>query len=467
MIKKIIVVNLILIMLLIACMDKMTDNPRPNQPPETSLTFYTDSTLATTTSRQVLHWWGDDPDGKVISFIYTWDTQAAVPEVLDQNLNTGVWSITTAYSDTFSLKFTGLDTTYTFRISAVDDQGLVDPTPAQQVFPMANSAPEIEFVVGTDIPETTFTVASFYWKGTDLDGDETIERYEYVLNDTNQTWQSIASTNTSLNLLIQDAEADQDHVFYVRAVDIAGVTSPIIRMPQKESKIWHVKKPKGDILIIDDFEVVDRKEKLHYKTLDSLGLEYSRWDIKLNRDGDNNYDLMPNSMEMFSETLLLFKRVIWYSDSDVNNLQFQAAQIAIPKFLETDGNKIIFSIKLGEFFSDQGDPLDFSPVDSLAKKQFDLLPGMLLEPSAEKPYLPKLKSAAWIPFVKELVPKISAKVFYRLQENPALWEGQPVIAVENAENSFIFFGVPFHQLDGFGNCKKLLAIILNDEFGAP
>ncbi|MCU0645294.1 MAG: hypothetical protein MUC94_13685 [bacterium] len=448
--------------LFLGCGQKITDNPIANQPPETRLTFYPDGSLATTTSRQVLHWWGDDPDGKVVMFLYTWDINLPVPPGYQSSEG---WTRTTANLDTFSLKFTNLDTIYTFRISAVDDQGLVDPTPAIQTFPVANSRPEVEFIANTEIPETTFTVASFYWQGTDLDGEETLERYEYILDDTLAgAWKSIAAESTFINLKIPDELANQNHVFYLRAVDIAGVFSKIIRMPKNDRNIWHVKRPIGNILIIDDFEVVDQGERLYVQTLDSLGLEYSIWNIKLNRNGDTKYDLMPASVDMFTETMLLFDRVLWYTDS---NPHFEEAQITIPRYLKIENKKIVFSTQFKEFFSEQGDPLEFSPVDNLGKTSYDVFPGTILQPGSAKSNFPVLKANKWIPFVKELTPKLSAQVVYRLEENPLLWQGQPVVAVVNADNSFYFFGVPFHQLNGNQNARRLLAIILKDEFGLP
>lgn len=448
--------------LILGCGEKITDNPIANQPPETRLTFYPDDSLATTTSRQVLHWWGDDPDGKVVMFLYTWEINLPVPPVYQSPEG---WTTTTANLDTFSLKFANLDTIYTFRISAVDDQGLVDPTPAIQTFPVANSRPDVEFIANTEIPETTFTVASFYWQGTDLDGEETLERYEYVLDDTVAgNWKSISAESTFLNLQIPDGLGDMNHIFYLRAVDIAGVPSKIIRMPKNDRNIWHVKRPIGNILIIDDFEVVDQGEKLYVQTLDSLGLEYSIWNIKLNRNGDTKYDLMPTSVDMFTETMLLFDRVLWYTDS---NPHFEEAQITIPRYLKIANKKILFSTQFKEFFSEQGDPLEFSPVDNLGKTSYDVFPGTTLQPGSAKSNFPVLKANKWIPFVKEIIPKLSSQVVYRLEENPLLWQGQPVIAVVNADNSFYFFGVPFHQLNGNQNARRLLAIILKDEFGLP
>ncbi len=460
----IVLVGMGLLIFALYCGQRLTDQPLPNQPPNTYLTFFPDSSLATTTSRQILHWWGDDPDGKVVKFLYTWNTSVPVPsELLTADPPTG-WQVTTATCDTFSLKFLQLDTIYTFRISAVDDQGLVDPTPATQSFPVANTRPEVDFVPGTDIPETTFTVASFYWKGTDLDGDETIAHYQYVLDDTNGVWSSVPAATPFVNLKLPIELSDADHVFYLRAVDIAGVPSPIVRMPKKEKQIWHVKRPIGKILIIDDYEVIDADEALYQQTLDSLGLPFSLWNIKLNRDKDNRYDLMPNSVDMFTETMLLFDRIIWYTDQKPH---FDMAQIVIPRYLKVANKKILFSTQFKEFFSQQGDPLDFSPVDSLGNKSLDIFTNTLLEPDESKPAFPILKASKWVPFVKELVPKPSARVIYRLQENPVLWVGKPVIAVTNAENSFYFFAVPFHQMNANKNLKRLLAIILKDEFGLP
>jgi len=455
---------LILAVMVSHCGQRFADQPVPNQPPATYLTFFPDSSLATTTSRQILHWWGDDPDGKVMKYLFTWNPIVPVPAEFHGADPPQGWQVTTATSDTFSLKFLELDTIYIFRVSAVDDQGLVDPTPATQAFPIANSRPEVEFVPGTEIPETTFTVASFYWKGTDLDGDETIAYYQYVLDDTNSSWSSVSGATPFVNLKLPDELTNANHVFYLRAVDIAGVPSPIIRMPKKESQIWHVKRPIGKILIIDDYEVIDTDEVLYHQTLDSLGLPYSLWNIKLNRDKDNRYDLMPSSVDMFTETMLLFDRIIWYTDSKPH---FDEAQIVIPRYLKVANKKILFSTQFKEFFSQQGDPLEFSPVDSLGTKSFDVFPGTLLQPDSGKPSFPILKASKWVPFVKELVPKPSAKVIYRLQENPALWAGKPAIAITNAENTFYFFGVPIHQMNANKNLKKLLAIILKDEFGLP
>jgi len=56
-----------------ACNDRVTDALKKNQPPETHLFLQPDNEIAMSTSRQILHWWGDDADGRAAGFVYTFD----------------------------------------------------------------------------------------------------------------------------------------------------------------------------------------------------------------------------------------------------------------------------------------------------------------------------------------------------------------------------------------------------------
>ncbi|MDZ7261215.1 MAG: fibronectin type III domain-containing protein [candidate division KSB1 bacterium] len=444
------------------CSEHLTDNPKPNQPPETKLFLYPDSTLRTTTSRQILHWSGDDPDGKVVRYIHTWNPDAPIILNWTEFTKELGWDSTSANCDTFALKFLQIDTTYTFRVSAVDDQGAIDPTPAQMSFPVANTPPVVEFTIGMDVPETTFTVASFSWRGTDLDGDDTIKEYQWVLDDTNQTWHSLGALINFITLTADSGLTAGDHVFYLKAIDNAGVASAIIRMPKKD-KVWYVREPLGDLLLIDDYDPLDNSAIFYKTILDTLVGQYSVWDIKIDRNRDNRNDFLPSSVVTFTQTLLLFQRVIWYAD-DTPHLE--QAQISVPIFLK-QGGKIIFSTRFKEFFSEQGDPLDFSPADSLGVSISRIFNNTVLK--AQKPGFPELKvksSGGIIPFVKALIPKPSAQVVYTL-ESSSQWPGNPVMALENAETTFFFCALPIHQLDGNGNVGVLIKKILKEEFGAP
>ncbi len=443
----------------ICCSDRVTDAPKENQPPETHLFLQPDNDLATSTSRQILHWSGDDPDGRVVGFVHTFDSRA--PEITAWQTGTTdlFWTFTASNRDTFSLRFGGKDTVFVFRIKAVDDQGAADPTSASQRFPVKNSPPVVNFASGTEIPDTTFTVATFAWIGSDLDGDNTIARYEYVLDNPNGAWKQLSPATTNLTLKQSDGLTPGQHILYLRALDIAGTSSPIVRMPATGNG-WMVIPPVGRYLVIDDFLGEAAATAFYRTTLDTLVRAYSVLRIK---------DKPAPQRLLFQETLFLFDRVIWYADSQPN---LELAGIVLPAFLSR-GGKVIFSTLFAQFFSQQGDPLAFSPVDSVKlivtndatpREVTRILNNRLINPASARPALDTLRIGAVVTFVKEVVPKPTATVLYRLQASSE-WRGQPVLAVEDATHSFVFFAIPIHRLDGNRNAGRMLRRIFTAVFG--
>ena len=79
---------------------------------------------------------------------------------------------------------------FTFEVWAVDDDSLIDPTPARQTFPVFNSKPVIEFknrsnppapAGNPDVIAYTFPTRTFLWDVTDPDGNETITKILYAV----------------------------------------------------------------------------------------------------------------------------------------------------------------------------------------------------------------------------------------------------------------------------------------------
>lgn len=456
---KILSVSFFLIVLWLACSERFPDQPNANLPPETHLSLFTTQSLHPSTSQKILHWWGDDPDGKVIGYFYTWDSTLAVP--VYRNAAEG-WHFTIQNSDTFSLQFSRLDTTFLFRVVAVDDEDLVDPSPARQFFPVYNSPPKVSFIPDSDVPETTFTVASFAWKATDLDGDETIQHYEWTLDDTLGKWHSISRKVNFITLTADSGLLPGAHAFYLRATDNAGVRSQIIRMPQHDTKNWIVRPLNGKILLLDDYSPVDAANQFYGAILDSLGLKYTGWDIKMDRDRNNRPDLLPPSVLTFKETLRLFQLIVWYADESP---QLEYAQISLPDYVAS-GGKVLFSTRFKEFFSEQGDPLDFSPADSLGLNIKRILNGTRIQPAPFQ-NLPVLKvqtTAGIVPFVKTLIKKPSAIQLYQLESN-SQWPGNPDIALESADKSLIFFALPIHLLNGNQNVGRMFSVLLKEHLG--
>lgn len=449
-----------ILLLASGCSEDFTDNPKSNRPPETFTSIFTERDLNPTISRQTIHWWGDDPDGAVVGFIYTFKENAANVETWSNSASHPDWTFTTGTQETFTLQLSGNDTTYAFRVKAVDDQGAADPTAAVQRFPIINSKPAVEFPLGTEVPETTFTVASFTWRGSDPDGDDTIAKYQYVLDDTtnDSAWKDLNSRANTILLTAAEGLTEGRHVFYLRAIDIAGAVSRIIRMPRNEIGVWFVREPKSNFLVIDDYNITDNTANFYHTTLQAIVGNFDVWDIKR-----NNGALDPPSSQAFTETLLLFDRIFWYADTDPN---LEKAQVGVPTFLDR-GGKLIMTTMFREFTSNLGDPLDFSPVDSLGARIARITRNQPVQatPAAIALGLPELRvSVTIIPNVFPLVAKISSTALYFLPENPSLWPGIPAMAAIDGNSSFAFFGLPISSLDGLGTAKQVIEKILNDIF---
>jgi len=171
---------------------------RTPQPPDTQITSGPTGTISTTST--TFTWSGTDPDGYVVSYYY--------------KLDNGAWTYTTQTSKTF----TGLSKgDHTFQVKARDNDGLVDPTPAQRSFKVYyTSEPDTQITSG---PSGTIegSEATFTWTGTDIDGY--VVSYYYKLD--NGTWvETTNTTQTFTNL------SYTNHTFLVKARDNDGLVDP-------------------------------------------------------------------------------------------------------------------------------------------------------------------------------------------------------------------------------------------------
>ncbi len=456
---------LLLTLFLVQCEEDIPSKPKLNIPPETDIFISTADSLNPTTSIQRISWDGRDADGFIVGFYYTWKDSALPAD----------WTFTTEYSMTFPLEISGEDTSYVFQVKAVDDGGAEDPTPARQRFPIKNSPPVIKWTRASRIPDTTFTVASFIWEASDLDGDSTIQRFEYSLDDSS-SWRSIPGYLRVVTLDADSGLTPGPHSFYIRAVDIAGAKSETIRMPEDPTQDWFVKEPNGQYLLVDGFVSEDPTigpdsyyRRMMQNVVVPQGENFDYWNIN---------EQFPASNIQFTETLKLYNYVIWYSDvSRETDEKFIAAQVAIPQFLN-QGGKIIYSTQFNKGFGAQGNPLEFSPVDTLSSKTYRSLPNSIFEPDSafaailphNAPSVPVLKVPPnqYILGIKALGPKVTSVPMY--SSNAVLSKqgkaGVPLFVVmgrndNTGEYDFVFAGVPFHQLNGNQNLDQLFDIVLN------
>lgn len=523
--KKIflIITGTLLITLLSSCYEDLVNNPVSNKPPKTYISIFADSTISQQQSSVRLHWWADDPDGLVIGYFISID---------------GVnWKFTNRNDSLISFTILGRDTTYIFRVAAVDnsgngkydsqilvgninfgaepftdknsnnkwdegepyiDCGAVDPNPATIKLPLKNSPPVIKFLVDGKnntilIPDTTFTVASFGWTITDLDGDNTIRKVYIALNDTSQKVELPPNTRfitikatppfnsdivdadiylgTSINVpyptKLKGLRLNQLNRFYVYCDDIAGSRSSLLAMPAENSNLrWFVKKTKGDILIIDDYHVNDNTALFYNRMMDSLNLgnRFDVWDIKSGKTSTTPALLLPKFLSpQFLETLTLFKAVIWYTDNDPT---LEPAQIAIRNYTNS-GGKVLFSMIFPQLFDARG-LSDFLPIDSLSPAPISVIPrNTRVNPIGEGlslgyPQLAIDDGTVPVARIRTYYPNpIAAKNLYSLD-----LANQPIISFKTSDSRIVFLGLPLNRLNGSPfNAKAFLDKVLFQEFG--
>lgn len=438
----------VLVILNISCSDPITGS-KDNLPPETYLSIFPDSIIAPGSTLKTIRWWGDDPDGFVKGFRISFDSVT--------------WGFTNKNDSTFILSINGTDSTFRFYAAAVDDDDLVDPTPATNLYPVINTPPSVSFDAGTEIPDTTLPVATFKWTGTDTDGDETIRYYQWSLNDTNNFRRISGSTN--LLTLTQDSglALNANNILYLRAEDNAGALSPIVQMPDT-GDVWHVKSKTSKILMIRDIPSADISSATSYFTNAFDTIHYDVLDIK-----SNNGALIPKIVNpMFVNTLKLYEIVFWIGGnaSVANAANFDLAQQSLPFYILAGGKLFFSSGFQGSGISVQGNLINFAPVDSVTSCSIPFYstggPNLTV---ADNSY-PEIGSSTAIFSVKGLY-VTNAAVIYKFYLGAGCFDTINIAIKDNPVNPRVFyFTLPVYMLNRDpNNSKALFRRIFVDEFG--
>jgi len=459
---------LLLFLVVGGCSKHFTNQPLPNQAPETFLTLVPDSTLRSTTSQQHLHWWGVDPDGFIKGYNISFDSLH--------------WTFTTSNDSVIGLKLNSNDTTYKLFVAAIDDQGLIDPKPASLRYPIHNSPPVISFVFQSDVPDTTFPVATFQWNASDIDGNETIVGFYYVLDDTTNfaNWKYLSNDINRVTLFKSDGLVEGAHVFYLRTRDVAGAYSQTIRMPLDTAKMWYVKEPKSDFLIVDDYKTVDAAASFYNQIFDTLMNGRFKvkdvWDIKDGWTETNRGRYMPALVTpTFTESIKLFKYILWYCDG---NPQMDVAQSSLPAF-KAAGGKIIFVTGFPQFPPDARGFGDFAPIDNVEPSSFKNFlfakDSLVAVTDQTYPTLYRDANSTGYTFPRGLLPKGNARIIYHMGKSPqwATRDTIPIImGVKDADQpSIVMLSILLHRFGGNpnggipNNVPVFLRKVFYDEFG--
>ncbi len=505
--KKLLLISLLITLFIgiFSCTEEGVNDPVGNLPPDTGLFLYPDSTILPQQSRLTIHWWGDDPDGIIIGYYFSWD-----------NIN---WEFTSSNDSLFALQIGAVDTTFTFRVSAVDnggnntydseilrnginfgpgpfidendnsvfddgekffDIGLVDATPATFDFPLRNSSPEIDWNELSFLPETSFPAMSFSWNVQDIDGEESIVAINIALNDTANAANIISldgavrtitirtddftNPTPQMEILIESQAGnihsellpgllfDSDNKFFVQAMDISGAKSNFISLPDSGNS-WYVKKPKGNLLVIDDYETIDNSDDFYDSILDSLSLS-GKYDIY-----DIHTQTPPFLNVTFFETIKLFDYLFWYTD---NAPSLDLASFATQNYL-SQGGKVFFSMQFPQFFS-AIDASSFIPIipDSVDLTS-TLFPGVEIASDTTDPAYPNLTTTGNIRRVKSfyLNPFTANPIYYYPNGELNGFAG-----FTNTSKTEFFIALPLDRCNGGeGKVKELFEKVLFDDFG--
>lgn len=471
--------------MLSGCRNGFLGDENNNQPPETytvtrSIERIGDDRFV---SQVNIQWWGDDPDGIVAGYEYSFDQTT--------------WNYTTRQDSVFLVDLPeGADTfDFDFYVRAIDNQGLADPTPANVVYPVKNSTPTIAFDIPEGSPSSpgrwprkTFSVLQFRWVAEDQDGEDNLDYFEFFINDTTQPGVRIPSVFSSLTIEAETPEADvsdckvllgstlnehdekatglnlnQDNKFYIRAIDKVGAASWIAG-----TQNILVKKKVSNLLLVNAYNSsVSQREDFYTNNLTAIGIT-SFDTIRVNEVEGSLYTQLAADNTTQSRIFSMYDVLIWFGEDDSYTLTL--AQRTTGEFINK-GGRMFASV----FFSSSVDPLstylDFTPIDSLVDpgaNVFFMDNGAEAQPTQSG--WPVIKSNRIITSARPFFPVFDGEALYnaKLKTVGGDWEGPSTIMAKRAVNGqtkFVISSIELFRLDGGNNMGELFEKVFKEELG--
>jgi len=286
-------------------------------PPETVIAVRSvaPDTLAAVNHLVRLHWFGSDPDGEVVAYDIRFFNGAAPADTSWHRIPCATEDCTDSL---FTIYSPSGYTKAKFEVRAVDNQGVVDPTPAVQTFSFLNTAPTVTFTSAPAATDSTYATATVSWNVGDAGGDLAHLSFHVYL-DGQADYDSVYSGGPTATYTVPSARFLQGgqwrsgpRTLYVQAVDDGG------RLGPAASTTWYVRSPglvpmsgNGRALLIDDCRssvvnnfTVDTMyanalaRNLPAGTFSVLKLQFNPAAIRSDRD--------------LAQTFRQFDAVIWY-----------------------------------------------------------------------------------------------------------------------------------------------------------
>lgn len=271
---------------------------------------------------------------------------------------------------------------------------------------------------------------------------------------------------------------DGNNIFYVKVEDVAGEYSSAARMPDT-THTWFVKKPKGNLLIINDYGVQDQSTQFYSSIFDTiagnaLNGKFDLWDIKTGSYYPRKGNLVqPYVIPTFQETLKLYKYVFWYSSDEQD---FDIAQSAVRNFRSVGGKFFMtFTVpssyssgldinqELSDFTgaidsltsSILTDTLSSSPVTStgfvksgamvqpVAPYDSTIYPNLIRDSYLSNP----IDGGKVVANLRGIYPTLGASVIYKIQPY-GTDNRQPILGVMSGDKSAFVVGVPLYRFNG-------------------
>jgi hypothetical protein len=436
-----------------------------------------------------INWWGDDADGLVKGYEFTFDS------IVNSNTN---WTYTTLLDSTFTLTIpAGFDTLdLQFYVRAIDNDNAEDPTPARLTLPIKNSAPTVSFLSGPNNPTKTFPVVKFYWSSNDLDGVENLNYYEICWNDTNTTLlqldisansitlegidltSSITACNvyinnslTALSTPLNGMLLNDSNTLYIRVIDKALKKSSFVA----SYKVF-IKKPTSNILLVDGYGNAGNTVTAFYTSnLSSIGFN-SVDTMQIFQTVNSEYSqLAPDNLTQ-SRIFKLFDFIIWYSNDATKSLSI--GQKTLGDFFNQNG-KLFLATYVSSSFDPLSTFLDYTPAQSLVSLPADtilLMNNIGDSLLATQSGYQNITTTSILPIVKPFNLSVGASGLYdavlkaKKVSNGTFtpWTGISTVIAKKAngvgDTNFIFSTLELQKLNGSGNISSLFQKIMIDEF---
>ncbi|MEY4875601.1 MAG: hypothetical protein RL708_750 [Bacteroidota bacterium] len=435
-----------------------------------------------------INWWGDDADGFIVAYEYTFD----------KNITASTqWKKLKGLDSTFTLITpAGIDTAdFIFSVRAIDNKGAVDESPARVRYPVKNSAPTITFTTGIYNPTYTFPVVRLYWQTNDLDGADNIDHLELIWNDTTLHPTSISATITSaifeattltstttttkiypnnitkaLDSVVANMKLQANNQLYIRVVDKSKAKSRWV-----SSYTFYVRKPSSTILLVDAYTFTSPTTVSFYAQR-MINRSHPIFDtMLLFKQSAGQYVELGADDATRKKVFKLFNTIIWFGDNTATSLGI--AQKTLTDF-SNNGGKIFMVNTLQKLFDANSASLSFTPASSMLEYTDTsfLYQNDSLAVSAANGY-PTLKNTQFITVIKPLILASGAYSLYdahlsmKTKTNSPpypLWTGNSsLIAADKPATQnphFIYSEVDLQLLNGNNNIDVMWGKMMS-EFG--